>query len=59
MTIGTKVWKVGAVKTGAKCCSRSRNEEVSSMGRLPCPWCVVRSQQDKLPKTGKKADVSF
>ena len=24
------------MKTGTKCCSRSTNEAVSSMGRLPC-----------------------
>ena len=30
-----KVWEVGAVKTGEKCCSRATNEGVSSMSRLP------------------------
>ena len=32
----TKVKCMGLVKTGAKCCSRSTNDWVSSMGRLPC-----------------------
>src|SRR3954467_10616437 len=50
VTISAKVWEVGAVKTGAKCCSRARNEGVSSMSRLPllgvgCP----ESAPDNLP----------
>src|SRR5208337_4158639 len=36
VTITTNVWEVGAVKTGAKFCSRVRKESVSSMGQLPC-----------------------
>jgi Transposase IS66 family len=46
--ISTKVWNVGVVKTGAKCCSRTTNEAVSSMGRLPClgAYLFCPSRQD-------------
>ena len=58
MTMNEKVWKVGAVKTGEKCCSRAANEGVSSMSRLPllgvgCPESVP----DSLPIPGAEADI--
>src|SRR5208337_216723 len=47
VTITTNVWEVGAVKTGAKFCSRVRKESVSSMGRLPCLGDLLRPQKPR------------
>jgi hypothetical protein len=60
VTMNEKVWRVGAVKTGEKCCSRATNESVSSTGRFPCCGNVSRSYDHyRLPKTRKEADVFF
>ncbi len=43
---------------GTKCCSRSTNEAVSSMGRLPCLGAYLDCfGPDRMPKFGKEADV--
>ena len=48
------------MKTGTKCCSRSTNEAVSSMGRLPCLGAyLVCLAPDRMPESDKEADINF
>src|SRR5260370_36690648 len=50
---------VGAVKTGADCCSNVRKEFVSSMSRLPCQAILLAYAPTSLPKNGPEADISW
>jgi hypothetical protein len=60
VTTWPNVRNVGSVKTGANCCSRTTNEEVSCIGRLPCCGDLARLVPGQiLPKKQRRSRHQF